>query len=126
MHSGPYRYANGLQKVHTIAFSVSGTGGLYPSITSRRTGGLGALSNVVNSIQEYPLVAREKVLPPFHIKLRLMKKFVKAMDKNGTAFLHSCTLFPVVSSAVFKEEGIFVGPQLREVLKDTNLMSFSL
>ncbi|KAF2354770.1 hypothetical protein FHG87_014471 [Trinorchestia longiramus] len=40
-----------------------------------------------------------------------------AMDKNGAAFQHLCTLFPALSSAKLKE-GIFVGPQIREVLKD--------
>ena len=39
------------------------------------------------------------------------------MDKNGSTFQHSCSLFPGLSSAKLKE-GIFVGPHIREALKD--------
>ena len=48
-----------------------------------------------------------------------MKNFVKALHKNGTAFQHLSTVFPGLSAAKLKE-GIFVGPQIREVLKDTD------
>ena len=47
-----------------------------------------------------------------------MKNFVKALHKNGAAFQHLSTVFPGLSAAQPKE-GIFVGPQIREVLKDT-------
>ena len=57
-------------------------------------------------------------LPPLHIKLGLMKNFVKALHKNGAAFQHLSTVFSGLSAAKLKE-GIFVGPQIREVLKDT-------
>ena len=48
-----------------------------------------------------------------------MKNFVKALHKNGAAFQHLSTVFPGLSAAKLKE-GIFVGPQIREVLKDTD------
>ena len=47
-----------------------------------------------------------------------MKNFVKALHKNGAAFQHS-SMFLGLSAAKLKE-GIFVGPQIREVLKDTD------
>ena len=73
-----------------------------------------------HSLKENPLVDMNKVLlPPFHIKLSLMKNFVKALHKNGTAFQHLSTVFPGLSAIKLKE-GIFVGPQIREVLKDTD------
>ena len=59
------------------------------------------------------------LLPPLHIKLGLMKNFVKALHKNGAAFQHLSTVFPGLSASKLKE-GIFVGPQIREVLKDTD------
>ena len=59
------------------------------------------------------------LLPPLHIKLDLMRNFVKVMDKNGAAFQHLSTVFPGLSDAKLKE-GIFVRPQIREVLKDTD------
>ena len=58
-------------------------------------------------------------LPPLHIQLGLMKNFVRALHKNGAAFQHLFTVFPGLSAAKLKE-GIFVGPQIREVLKDTD------
>ena len=105
----------------TVVFSVSGIVELYPSITSRKTGGLEALFVAdEHSLKENPLVDMNKVLlPPLHIKLGLMKNFVKALHKNRTAFQHLSTVLPGLSVAKLKE-GIFVGPQIREVLKDTD------
>ena len=57
------------------------------------------------------------LLPPLHIKLGLMKNFVKALPKNGVAFERLSTVLPGLSAAKLKED-IFVGPQIREVLKD--------
>ena len=58
------------------------------------------------------------LLPPLHIKLGLMKNFVKALQKNGAAFQH-LSVSPGLSAAKLKE-GIFVGPQTQEVLKNTD------
>ena len=72
-----------------------------------------------HSLKENSLVDMNKVLLPLHIKLGLMKNFVKALHKNGAAFQHLSTVFPGLSAAKLKE-GIFVRPQIREVLKDTD------
>lgn len=56
-------------------------------------------------------------LPPLHIKLGLMKIFVKAMDRSGDGFLYLKEKFPKLSEAKIKE-GIFVGPQIRQLMKD--------
>ena len=45
--------------------------------------------------------------------------FVKVLYKNGAPFQHLSIVFPGLSAAKLKE-GIFVGPQIREVLKDTD------
>jgi hypothetical protein len=64
------------------------------------------------------LVNPENVfLPPLHIKLGLIKNFVKAMDKSGEGFMYFKHKFPRLSDAKIKE-GIFVGPQIRESIKD--------
>ena len=69
-----------------------------------------------HNLKENPLVDMNKVLlPPLHIKLG----FVKALHKNGAAFQHLSTVARGLCAAKFKE-GIFVGPQIREVLKDTD------
>ena len=59
------------------------------------------------------------LLPPLHIKLGFMKNFMKALDKNAAAFQHLSTVLPGLSVAKLKE-GIFVGAQIQEVLKDTD------
>lgn len=70
------------------------------------------------NISEEPLIQKEKIfLPPLHIKLGLMKNFVKAMNKDGEGFLYIKGKFPRISDAKVKE-GIFVGPQIRELMKD--------
>ena len=42
-------------------------------------------------------------LPPLHVKLDLMKNFVKGMDKTGRGFEYVRNKFPNVSGAKFKE-----------------------
>jgi hypothetical protein len=51
-----------------------------------------------------------------HIKLGLMKNFVKGMDKTGRGFEHVRNKFPNVRDAKI-DEGIFIGPQIRELMQ---------
>ena len=46
-----------------------------------------------------------------------MKNFVKGMDKNGHGFEYVRNRFPNVSDTKIKE-GIFIGPKIRELMKD--------
>lgn len=65
-----------------------------------------------------PLVADSDVLlPPLHIKLGLMRQFVKALNEKSTAFEYLKSKFPLLSHAKIKE-GIFVGPQIRKLFDD--------
>ncbi|GBL97140.1 hypothetical protein AVEN_144588-1 [Araneus ventricosus] len=50
-------------------------------------------------------------------KLGLMKNFVKAMDCGGSGFQYLRLKFSKVSEAKIKE-GIFVWPQIRQLMKD--------
>ncbi|CAK8696138.1 unnamed protein product [Clavelina lepadiformis] len=73
-----------------------------------------------NVIRE-PLVSREIVLlPPLHIKLGLVKQFVKALDFQGQVFQEIRSMFPRLSLAKIKG-GIFVGPQINTMLKCKSL-----
>lgn len=73
-------------------------------------------ANILNA----PLVdPKNVILPPLHIKLGLMKNFVKSMDKNGNGFLYLRKAFPRMSDAKVNE-GVFVGPQIRKIFKDQN------
>jgi len=83
---------------------------LWPKRISLTPGG----KNVVNP----PLVLPENIfLAPLHIKLGLMKIFVRGMDKTGRGFQYVRNKFPNVNDAKIKE-GIFIGPQIRELMKD--------
>lgn len=56
--------------------------------------------NVLN----IPLVdPSDIILPPLHIKLGLIKQFVKALDKNGETFKYLRSVFPRLSDAKVKE-----------------------
>ena len=65
-----------------------------------------------------PLIKPSKVLPPpLHIKLGLMKNFVKVLDVKGPAFTYLCGKFPRLSLEKVKA-GVFIGPQIRQLFKD--------
>ena len=65
------------------------------------------------------LVDTQNILqPPFHVKLGIIKNFVKAMGKsnfNGFALLFKT--FSSIRQAKL-QEGIFAGSRIREVLKN--------
>jgi hypothetical protein len=46
-----------------------------------------------------------------------MKNFVKGIDQNGAGFAYLKETFTRISDAKIKE-GIFVGPQIRELMQD--------
>ena len=69
------------------------------------------------------LVDRSNViLPPLHIKLGLMKQFVKALNKEGACFKYIQDKFPNLSAEKVKQ-GVFVGPQIRKLTKDPQFLS---
>lgn len=70
-----------------------------------------------NVIRE-SLVERNKIiLPPLHIKLGLMKQFVKALNQDGQCFLYICQKMTALSIEKIKA-GIFDGPQIRQLMND--------
>ena len=78
------------------------------------------VANIINK----PLVDREKIiLPPLHIKLGLIKQFIKALDKHGDCFQYICKSFPELSMEKLKA-GIFTGPQIRSLTKDSSLKNY--
>ena len=73
-----------------------------------------------NVIRE-PLISREKaLLPPLHIKLGLVKQFVKALNFEGEVFQEIYSMFPRLSETKIKG-GVFVGPQINTMLKSKTL-----
>ena len=78
------------------------------------------LSVGYKNIIHKPLVSRDRIiLPPLHIKLGLMKQFVKTLDKHGDGDCYNYIVknFPGLSMEKMKA-GIFDGPQIRKLIQD--------
>ena len=70
-----------------------------------------------NVIHE-PIVSRDKIIfPPLHIKLGLMKQFVKVLHLDGECFQYILRTFPGLSYEKIKA-GVFNGPQIRTLVRD--------
>lgn len=77
-----------------------------------------------DNIKYVPLVKKENIiLPALHIKLGLIKNFVKALDKEGQVFSYLKTLFPQLSLAKIKE-GVFDGPHIKKLVKSTDFPKY--
>ncbi|KAI6648326.1 hypothetical protein LOD99_12135 [Oopsacas minuta] len=69
-----------------------------------------------------PIVCRDKIVfPPLHIKLGLMKLFVKALNPDNESFHHLVYTFPALSYDKIKA-GVFDGPQIRTLIRDKNFI----
>ena len=74
-----------------------------------------------HNVTNLPLVETNKILlPPLHIKLGLIKQFVKALDTKSEAYIYIRSMFPKLSEAKVKG-GIFIGPQVRKMLISNDL-----
>ena len=74
------------------------------------------------NIIHQPLVEREKIIfPPLHIKLGLMKQFVKALNVEGDCFQFICTTFPGLSYDKIKA-GVSDGTQIKRVKEMSKLL----
>jgi len=72
----------------------------------------------IMNVENQPLVEPSKILlPSMHLKLGLMKDFVKDMNQEEDAFTYLRVKFPRLSETKV-EEGIFIGPQIRDFIKD--------
>jgi len=70
------------------------------------------------NVENQPLVEPSKILlPSMYLKLGLMKNFVKAVNQEEAVFTYLRENFPRISEAKLKE-GIFIGPQIRDLIKD--------
>ena len=69
------------------------------------------------------LVGKDKIiLSPLHIKLGLMKQFVKALDPKGPCFAFIGQKMPGLSIEK-QRAGIFDGPQIRQLIKDPDFVN---
>ena len=68
------------------------------------------------------LVSREMIIfPPLHIKLGLMKQFVKALSKEGECFRYLRSSFVGLSEVKLKD-GVFDGSQIRQLINDEDFI----
>jgi hypothetical protein len=81
-----------------------------------------SLEHGSRNILHKSLINLKKILLlPFHIKLGIMKKFVKAFPKNGNCFKHFFKKFLHLSVAKLKE-GIFIGSDIRKLMFDEHFL----
>lgn len=89
----------------------------------------------VKNILNNPLVDRNKVLfPPLHIKLVLIKKFTKALDKGRGRLTYLCQAFPGLAvenlkAVIFNalQTGQFIKePECEDSMDEVNWKSRSL
>lgn len=74
------------------------------------------------NVSHESLVDRGRVLlPPLHIKLGLMKQFVKALDHKRNCYKYITSSFPKLTKAKISE-GVFVGPDIRKLMNDKNFI----
>ena len=70
------------------------------------------------NVENQPLVGPSKILlSSMHLKLCLTKDFVKTMNHEEAAFTYLRETFPRLSEVKLKE-GVFIGPQIRDIIKD--------
>ena len=70
------------------------------------------------NVQHLPLVDPQKIyFPPLHIKLGLIKNFVKAIDSTGNGIWYLRQKFPSKSEAKVKA-GVFIGTEIRKLIGD--------
>ena len=107
----------------TLVFSV------YETATPKRdTGhekhGQKTLQIGGESIIHEPLMPKDKIIfPHLHIKLGLMKQYVKALDKDEHYFFrYLCSTLPGRSKEKLKAE-IFVGPKIWKMIRDKDFMA---
>ena len=60
------------------------------------------------------------LLPPLHIKLGLMKNFVKGMDHQGSGFQYLKNKFKGKLTDAKLEAGVFTGPEIRSLINDSS------
>ena len=65
---------------------------------------------------------REIIFSPLHIKLSLIRQFVKALDREDQCFQYICQVFPGLSIEKLKA-GVFDGPNIRKLIKNENFTS---
>ena len=71
-----------------------------------------------HNVLAHPFVERFKIVfPPLHIKLGIMKQFLKALENDGNCFRYSSMKFPGLSIEKLKV-GAFDRPYIQKLMHD--------
>jgi len=93
-------YCFNVDTVNTQAFLFSlsvGQRRIWPALRQREWPARKQLTPGTHSVNHEALVATDKILlPPFHIKLELVKRCVKALDNASDSWQHICYMFPLM------------------------------
>ena len=76
-----------------------------------------------NIIQELLVQSEKIIFFSFHIKLGLMKRFVKVLGTKSDCFKYLCNVFPGITVEKLKA-GIFDDPQIRRLMNDRDFIKF--
>jgi hypothetical protein len=75
------------------------------------------------SVEHVPLIPiRSLYIPPLHLKLGIVKNFIKSLSANESAIDFLQTRFPTLSKCKVKE-GIFNGPDIRKLIRSVEFDS---
>ena len=100
--------------IYSLVFCASGTVKKRQALDSEGMAGRESLQVGQNIIHE-PLVQREKIVfISFHIKLSLMKQFVKALSAESDYFKYLGNGITIEK----QKAGIFGGPQITKLMND--------
>lgn len=112
-------FFNSPSSPNTRAFCPSWIAGTKLSIHEKGlacTEGIGAPQS--KECHKQPLVGRDRILfPPLYITLGLIKKFTKALDKDGACFTYLSHAFPGLTTDKLKA-GISYGHHIRQLIRD--------
>lgn len=76
-----------------------------------------------HNVWNEPSLSKEEImLPPLHIKLTLVKQFIKGLDSNSEALNLFWQMFPTIREAKTKDI-LFTGPQICVMLKWKELVN---
>ena len=93
--------------LNSLVLFVCGTVGVEVSITLNRIGPGNDYSVGESSVVAEPLVDRDNfIIPPLHVKLGLVKNFIKSLDKTGEAIQFLKEKFSKLSVSKI-QEGVF-------------------
>ena len=121
---GPSFLVSNVDTQSILPFFICGIIELDRSIGLRRIGLQGLILNleILKLHMSHFLTGKKIIYPPLHLKLGLMKQFVKALSTDGDCLNYIILTFPGLSIEKIKV-GVFNGSQIWQLIKDEQFTS---